>query len=232
MHTWGPNTPQIWLPSTSQPVPSFRCLLASSCGFKVIVQVCCIPGMLRSCHSGIVLSLELESGLQTTPRSWSATYTQRVASTQAVGPEAGSLQHPWLSLVNQVGGPGLASEPTANGARSQEPGAEKQLAYMNPELALPVQWESSHSQGRNSGRNTLYFQCPSWSTCLSAIQTFDTLYKGFQSDPTSFQRQKECDGREGSSCLMTVATSPSLARGQAPCLLIEFRTFMKGGRGH
>lgn len=123
--------------------------------------------MLHSCHSVIVLSLELESSLQTTPQSYSTTYTQRVASTQAVGPEAGSLQLaacslqcPWLSLVNQVGGPGLASESTVNSARSQEPGVEKQLARMNPKLALPVQWESSHSQGRNPGRNTLYFQCP------------------------------------------------------------------------
>lgn len=39
-----------------------------------------------------------------------------------------------------MGGPGLASESTANGARPQEPGVEKQLASMNAELALPVQW--------------------------------------------------------------------------------------------
>lgn len=111
-----------------------------------------------------------------------------------MGPEAGSLQHPWLSLVNQVGGSGLASESiTANGARSQEPGVEKQLASMNSELVLPSSGSLLIRPGDTQGGMQECSVLPVPPTLSTSLchPDFDILYKDFQSDSMSFQREKE-----------------------------------------
>lgn len=107
---------------------------------------------------------------------------------------------------------GLAFESVATGASPREPGAEQQLAAVNSELVLPVQWESSHSQGRNPGQNALPF------SLLSPI--LDTLYEGFQPDQVSFQRKKE-GSRGGRKQLPDDCSNvPGLARVGASCLVI------------